>query len=329
MLRIGVAGLGFGRNLLNTLLPRDDCRVVAVADHFPDRMTFARDRDRGIACHADAAAMIAAGGLDAVVLASAPHVRGDGLRAALDAGLPAFVEKPLAGTLAQAREVAASCGGGRVMVGFSFRYHAPVRRLLDETASLGAPVVLNAEYLFDWLPPAENWLWDPDKGGGFFNENSCHLLDIVLALMGVPHTIAAFGADDGVRPSATAASVAIRFEGGGTAALTLGGRGTGTFADYPRLDLACADGQAKLTGRNHMWTGLRWARRGEEMRQVTAEPEGLARTRYSDAFDHFLARVADGGGFETTPADGLRAVAVADAVYRSIRSAETVAYGEE
>lgn len=325
MIRIGVAGQGFGLHLLHTLLNRADCRVVAVSDHFDERLAFARSR--GIEVFASDVEMIATCDLDAVALASAPHVRGAGLAAALDKGVPVFMEKPLAGTVAQAEALVRQCEGRRVMQAFSFRFHAPVRRLLAELAGpLGAPRVLNAEYLFDWLPAADGWLWDPERGGGFFNENSCHLFDVVTRVMGEVDTVFAAPFDDGSRPSATAAAVTIRFSNGAVGALTIGGQGTGAFDDYPRLDVACADGQARMAGRNHMWTELRWAERGGDIQCLRAEPEALGRTRYSDAFDHFFASLADELPFAATPADGLRAVRLADAVYRSIRSgqAETV-----
>ena len=318
MLRVGIAGLGFGRHLMDTLLVRDDCTVAAVADHRAERTAPARAR--GIPAWDDAAKMIAEASLDAVVLATAPHRREAALEAALARGLPVFMEKPLAGSLAGARRVAALCKEGRVMMGFSFRFHGPVQRLLALLPDLGRPRLLNAEYLFDWLPPAENWLWDPARGGGFFAENSCHLFDVVTSLMGMPRTVHANAVSSGARPSATAAAIALGFPDGAAAALTVGGIGTGAFDDFPRLDLACEGGQARMTGAQHMWTGLRWAVRGGDMQEMTHRPEALSRTRYSAALDHFLDGMRDGAPFAATVRDGLAAARIADAVYRSIAS---------
>ncbi len=326
MLRVGVAGQGFGRHLLDTLLVRDDCVVAGVADHRNDRLAFARSR--GLPTWTDDAAMIREGALDAVVLSSAPHVRGAGLEAAIAAGIPVFMEKPLAGTLAQARDIAARCAGHPVFLAFSFRFHAPVQRLLAELPALGAPRLLNGEYLFDWLPDAE-WLWNPDKGGGFFTENSCHLFDVVHAIMGPPETVFAFAFDNGARPSATGAAVTLRYASGSVAALTLGGiRGSDAVGATPRLHLSCADGRAELQGRAHMWTALEWGPRGGTTQILRHDPETLARTRYSAAFDHFFARLADGEPFDATPAHGVAAVTVADAIYRSIDSGAAVTLGE-
>ena len=327
MLRVGIAGLGFGRHLMDTLLVRDDCTVAAVADHRAERTAPARVR--GIPAWDDAAQMIAEASLDAVVLATAPHRREAALEAALARGLPVFMEKPVAGSLAAARRVAALCGEGRVMMGFSFRFHAPVQRLLALRPELGRPRLLNAEYLFDWLPPVENWLWDPARGGGFLAENSCHLFDVVTALAGMPRTVHAFAVAGGARPSATAAAIALGFPDGAAAALTVGGIGTGAFDDFPRLDLACEGGQARMTGAQHMWTGLRWAVRGGEVQEIAHRPEALSRTRYAAAFDHFLAALREGTAFAATVQDGVRAAMIADAVYRSIEAGAPVTLEDE
>lgn len=321
-MRIGIAGLGFGANLLNTLLLREDCTVAAVADHFEARRGFAKAR--GIPCYDDGAAMVREAALDAVVIASAPHVRAPVLDAALEAELPVFMEKPLAGTVAQAEEIAARCKGRLVMLGFSFRFHAPVRALAErlKSGALGTPRLLNGSYVFDWLPDGDGWLWRPDQGGGFFTENSCHLFDVVTTLMGRPTRVFAEGVNDGLRPSATGAAVTLRFENGGTAALSVGGIGTGGHEDFPRIELMCSGGQAHLTGRQHMWTGLRWGARGGEIHAMSHEPESLHRSRYSEAFDHFIARAKDGGDFDATPEDGVQAVRIAAAIYRAIDSGQ-------
>ncbi|WP_226782388.1 Gfo/Idh/MocA family protein [Oceaniglobus trochenteri] len=325
-MRIGIAGQGFGLNLLHTVLNRADCEVAGVSDHLSERLAFARSR--GIPTWTDDAAMIREAGLDAVVLSSAPHVRGAGLEAAMAAGIPVFMEKPIAGTAQQAREIVKVTKGHPVFLAFSFRFHAPVQRLLAELPGLGAPRILNGEYLFDWLPDAE-WLWNPEKGGGFFTENSCHLFDVVRAVMGRPARVYAAGYDDGARPSATGAAVTLGYASGAVAALTLGGiRGAGAPDDFPRLDLACATGRAQLQGHQHMWTGLNWARRGEDQKRLAYWPETLGRTRYSDAFDHFFAQIAAKEPFAATPQHGLEAVELAEAVYASIRTGQPVDLGE-
>ncbi|MEM6430634.1 MAG: Gfo/Idh/MocA family oxidoreductase [Deinococcota bacterium] len=91
-----------------------------------------------------------------------------------------FIEKPWAANLIQAHALTklAQTHNANIMLGFSFRFHPAAVRLQElVNGNLGKGLLLTGEYLFDWLPDADNWLWDKNNGGGFFNENSCHLLD--------------------------------------------------------------------------------------------------------------------------------------------------------
>lgn len=321
-MRVGVLGLGFGIHLVHTLANRADVTLAALADRNPDRGVKGLADRYGATGYRDGPEMIDRADLDAVVIATPPHGRLETLQAAVSRNLPVFLEKPIAATDTQAKAVAELCQGSRVMVGFSFRFHPPVRELLAQTGAwLGKGRVLNAAYLFDWLPAADSWLWDSQRGGGFFNENSCHLIDIVIKLMGMPSEIAAFGADDGTRPSPSAAAATMKFPNGGVAALTLGGIGVGAFDDFPRLDLVCENGQAQMRGRDHMWTGLTWAERGAKTLQtVNWDPERLGATRYSAAFDHFFEALRTGNPFEATLRDGVNAVEIAEGIYHALRS---------
>jgi len=176
----------------------------------------------------------------------------------------------------------------------------------------------NGEYVFDWLPPAESWLWDRDNGNGFFNENSCHLIDVVCTLVGEPATVYGMGTKFVERPSEVAAAVTIRFAGGAAAALTVGGVGSSGNRDYPRLDLYTERGHLRLEGRDHTWQCLEWSARGDtSARRFDAPVEELGRTRYSDAFDHFAACVTEGRQPESSVADGVRSVLIADALTES------------
>ncbi|MDJ1009232.1 MAG: Gfo/Idh/MocA family oxidoreductase [Paracoccaceae bacterium] len=327
-IRIGIVGLGFGLHLYHTLIVRNDCAVVAVCDHDPARL--AAIHPEAVGRYASPGDMVREARLDAIVIASPPHHRRDALAAAIDGGLPVFLEKPVAGTPAQARDLAAFCGDHPIMVGFSFRFHAPARELVELVSGpLGAPRILNAEYLFDWVPEAP-WIWDKAKGGGFLNENSCHLFDVVAALMGRPETVYAAGFDDGARPSATGAALTMTFASGAVAALTCGGiGGSANMLGTPRLDVACAGGRAEMRGQHHMWTDLEWDPGGTGIRRLTVLPEMIERTRYSDAFDHFFAAINEERPFKTTLKDGALAVEIADAAYRSIESRAAVRLEEK
>jgi predicted dehydrogenase len=213
-----------------------------------------------------------------------------------------------------------------VMVGFSFRFLPAIvrlRALLD--GELGSGWLLNGEYVFDWLPPTSFWLWDPQNGGGFFNENSCHLFDAVCYLMGAPVSVMAEAGNFKGSPSEEVAALTLRFANGGLAALTIGCLGVGAHHNFPRLNIVTANGQAELIGREHIWESFTWATRGSgETRTVTAPPEMLGNTRYTYAFRHFFECIKTGQPPTGTVEDGVRSVALAAAVYESARTGQKV-----
>ena len=159
----------------------------------------------------------------------------------------------------------------------------------------------------------------------FFNENSCHLFDAICYLLGEPVSVYAAGRSFSGRPSEDGAAVTLRFENGAVATATLGGVGVGAHKDYPRLDLVSSDGQAKLRGQNHVWTSLRWARRGDETVQTfTAQPEQLGDTRYTPALKHFISCIKDNKTPTATVRDGVRSVRIAEAMYASLETNQVI-----
>jgi predicted dehydrogenase len=329
-IRIGIAGLNFGRLHVHTLANMDEVTVAAVADRdlaaAGDLPAFAQKY--GAAAYADAAEMIEREQLDAIALCVPPHARLELIERAAQRNLPMWVEKPWAADLAQARRLADLCHRHQatVMLGFSFRFHPAIvrlRQLLD--GELGAGWLLNGQYLFSWKPPANNWLWNPVSGNGFFNENSCHLFDAVCYLLGAPESVFAETCIFQDSPSAEAASVTLRFTNDASAALTLGCLGVGAFHNFPRIELVTANGQAHLSGRNHIWESLTWATRAATNVSVfSAPPETLGSTRYTNAWRHFIECLRHGHAPAATMEDGIRSVAIASAIDESARTGRRV-----
>ena len=325
--RFAVVGLGFGEYHVRTIANMGDADLVAVADFDDQRLERV-----GSAYHCrtykDAAQMMDELDLDAVSVCVSPAYRAPILQAAADANLAVFVEKPWASNARHAAELREICRANEspVMTGFSFRFHPVVQRAIAAIRDeLGSVQLGSGAYVFGWLPPAEHWLWDPANGGGYFNENSCHLLDVVCALAGRPEEVFAYGVRDSDRPSDKAATVAIRLAGGGTVSLNLGGVGTGAVTDYPWLELFTRHGYARLTGQNHVWRKLEWARHENgEVHRFDAPPEQLGRTRYTDALEHFVSALRAGSAPEASIDDGVLMVQLADAIRESIRSGRPV-----
>ncbi|MEM8873190.1 MAG: Gfo/Idh/MocA family oxidoreductase [Planctomycetota bacterium] len=318
-LRIGLVGFGFGYFHARSIANRTDATLVAVADRNNDSLPVAAEA-MGFTVFRDAVEMIRSGTVDALVVATSPSFRKPIVEAAVDVGLPMFVEKPWAGDPESARALAAICDRSTVpvMVGFSFRFHPAIAKL--RALDLGGPRMLCGQYVFDWLPDADNWMWS--TGGGFLNENSCHLFDAVCALMGRPTRVFAEGGMFEGRPAPDSAAITLRFENDAIAALTVGGIARGGV-DFPRIDLHAEKGSATLLGQNHIWRELRYDLGDGEHRHV-ADPEQLGDTRYSHALSHFFDCVRENKQPDATVADGVLAVDIAHAVTESARTGQPV-----
>jgi GFO/IDH/MocA oxidoreductase family protein len=135
--RVGVIGCGMvaqAEHLPNLVLLSDRFEIAALAD--PSAIVLeAMGARYGVGrVHEDYAALLDGGGLDAVVISAPAATHAEIAIAALDAGLHAFVEKPLCITLADAdRIVAARDRAGRVVqVGYMKRYDPAWERMLAE-----------------------------------------------------------------------------------------------------------------------------------------------------------------------------------------------------
>lgn len=146
-IRIAVAGLGvIARTVHLPLLRRraDLFDIVALSDLSPSRLAELGTR-YGVEParrYPNATTMLAAGGCDAVLLATSGS-HGDLAAAALGRGLPALCEKPLAYTLAEADRLT-DAGTAPLMVGYMKQYDpavAEAARLLDE---IGGPAAVHA-----------------------------------------------------------------------------------------------------------------------------------------------------------------------------------------
>jgi hypothetical protein len=139
-LRLGLAGLGrFGQLHAAVLAQLPGVELAAVAD--PDAAALARTRERHRVEHGygDALELIADPSLDAVVLATPDGQHHAQALAALRTGRPLFLEKPMAATWAEARELQRTAReqGTFVQVGLLLR-HDLAHRLLQQQVASGA-----------------------------------------------------------------------------------------------------------------------------------------------------------------------------------------------
>ncbi len=130
-IRVGLAGVGsMGRNHLRVIANHPSTILAAVGD--PDEGSLAAAAARsGAAAWADPLAMVREADVDAIVVAAPTTAHPDLALAAIERGLPVLVEKPLAATADQARQIALAGRerGVPVQVGHVERYNPAVLEL--------------------------------------------------------------------------------------------------------------------------------------------------------------------------------------------------------
>ncbi|QKW18765.1 Gfo/Idh/MocA family oxidoreductase [Kitasatospora sp. NA04385] len=187
-LRFGVVGLGvISRFYLAALERVPGVRLAAVCDRDAAVLEPFGGRVPAFADHRE---MLAAGGLDAVVVTVPNDLHLAVGRDALRAGLPVCVEKPLALRAAEGAELAALAAERRVplFTAFHRRYNAAVRELCAALARHPSPVrSVTARYfeLIEEHVGRDRWYLDPERcGGGCVADNGPNAYDLLRLLAG-------------------------------------------------------------------------------------------------------------------------------------------------
>jgi len=229
VLRIGLVGCG-GRGTgaaADALQADPNVRLVAMADLFEDRLKGSLAilrKDEGIAKKVavtperqfvgfDAYKQLIASGVDVVLLTTPPHFRPIHLKAAVDAGLHVFAEKPVAVDAPGVRSVLTTCEEAKkknlsIVSGLclrcSYAFRELVRRIHD--GALGEIHTLQAN---DYRGPiwtktrmpgetdmhwqTRNWYYYTWLSGDFNVEQHVHFLDVCSWIMKDRYPVRAIG----------------------------------------------------------------------------------------------------------------------------------------
>lgn len=132
MIGVGVVGYGYwGPNLVRNFVANPTTQVTAVADHHLDRLERIRAQFPTVNVTTSAETLIADPRVDAVVIATPVHSHFPLAMAALRAGKHVLVEKPIASTVDEARQLVeeADRRGLVLMVDHTFVYTGAVRKM--------------------------------------------------------------------------------------------------------------------------------------------------------------------------------------------------------
>ena len=178
---INIGGNGCGRHARQMLLPqmgRNDIRIAALCDRDGAALKAAATEYGVSQVTDDFRALIATPGLDAIGMAVGPDLHQAASIAALDAGLPVFMEKPPAATAQGARAVAAAAqkAGKPVMVGFMKRYSTGNRMAMNvlRGGSFGDVLGITGAYM-----TAPGYFEGQPDYTGFFLHHCVHYMDLI------------------------------------------------------------------------------------------------------------------------------------------------------
>lgn len=323
-LRIGLIGAGWvsRHHLIGWRALAGQARVVAIADPSAAAARSRADEFAIGATYADAAAMLAAGHLDAIDIAAPRATHADLVRLVVDHGLPVICQKPLAPTLAQAEElIAAVAERTRVMVHENWRFRTYYREAAGwlRAGAIGTVRAARLTLLTSGtLPDAQGNLpalvrqpFMAGEGRMLVAEVLIHHLDTLRMLLGPMKVTAAV-------LSRTCQQM-VGEDGAVIQLITAQGAAVSVFASFAahghpptqvdRLEILGDDGAITLDGPLLTRVG----------RDPVARQFDLAAT-YQGSYDatiaHFVAQLKAGLPFETSPQDNIETLRLVEDCYR-------------
>ena len=322
----------------------EGAEVTAICDPHQGSVDWAKSTlARDVAVFQDHRDLLAAGLVDALVIATPNFTHRDILEPVWATDLHVLCEKPLCTTLEDTREVAerSKSHKGVFWVGMEYRYMPPVTRFVKEVhgGRLGKLRMFSIrEHRFPFLKKVGDWNRFSRNTGGTLVEKSCHYFDMMRhVVQAEPVRIYASGGQDvnhldeiydGQTPDILDnAFVIIDFDNGVRAAHDLcmfaeGSRNQeelSAVGDKGKAECHIPDGAVLL--------GTRSPKHVETI-HVPVD-EALLKAGYhhgASYYQHqdFLSAITNNEGAKVSADDGLRAVAMGLAAHRSIAEGRPV-----
>jgi myo-inositol 2-dehydrogenase / D-chiro-inositol 1-dehydrogenase len=347
-LRVGLVGTGFmGKAHAESYL-QSGAEISMVASRSEANARAAAERYGARTWTTDYRELVASDIVDAVDITVPNHLHRDVALAAIDAGTPFLVEKPLARNLAEAEEILAAAREHGVIGVYAenMRFSPALEQtksIIDQ-GGIGRPILFRATEIHNG-PFHADWFWDAETaGGGAVIDMGIHGLYVAEWLMGarVTRVYAELGTlkwTEHCRPGTEdSAFVTLRFDNGAIGELlnswaVAGGRDVRAeiYGTAGTVHVDKARGETGLLAysqegygppieveaalRPHVTTNRGWHFPG-------ADPWHQHGHAY--AVRHFVEVVREGAAPRCTLEEGRRALELVEAVYRSGREGRAV-----
>jgi len=217
-IRIAVIGAGLiGRKHLGILKDDAAFEVAGIADPAPQAEAYAREN--GFAHFKDTEALLDKTKPDGVVIANPNSLHRETALLCIARRIPAIVEKPVADTLADARDIVEAAAKADVpMLTGHHRRHNPIMqaaRDLVASGALGHLVAANGTWLHRKPDDYFDVTWRRETGGGPILINAIHDIDCLRMVVGEIESVQAV-ASSKIRdfPVEDTAAAVLRFANG-------------------------------------------------------------------------------------------------------------------
>jgi predicted dehydrogenase/threonine dehydrogenase-like Zn-dependent dehydrogenase len=264
-------------------------------------------------CCSDYGEILKDAAVDVVLIATRNPQHGAQALAALAAGKHVFVEKPMALTLAECREICAAVArtGKQLTVGFNRRFAPFYREQKKHLARRAGPAVVTCRINSPGIS-GSYWMADPASGGAILGE-ACHFVDLMYWLLdSEPVSVSAYSLPAGQKdPIGENNMVAcFRFADGSIGNLTYATAGSKTSGGE-RVEVF-AQGLGVFT-EDFKRLGVRTGARSD--RSSIWGDKG-----YAQQLAAFIASIREGRLAEVTARDGARATIGCLAMLESART---------
>jgi len=215
-LRIGIIGAGvMGTKHAEFIAREQNATLVGIADPFTTTLAETTE----VPSYTDYHDLLAAPDVDAVIIANPNVEHVPTALAAIEAGIPALLEKPVAVSADEASmlSLAVKASDGVILVGHHRRHHPAVAaaRGMISAGELGRIVAVNGMWLTKKSADYFEQSWHRTAGAGVMLINLVHDLDLMRHLVGEVTTIQAIASNTirGYEVEDTAA-VIVSFDNG-------------------------------------------------------------------------------------------------------------------
>jgi predicted dehydrogenase len=324
-----IAGLGsIGRRHLRNLLALGERDITLLRSH---RSTLPDDELAGLPVETDLRRALDRKP-DAVIIANPTSLHLDVAIPAAEAGCHILLEKPISHSFDRVDELEKTLqrGGGKVLVGFQFRFHPALQRaaeLLSEDA-IGRVLSFRAQYN-EYLPGCHPWedyrqgyAARAEMGGGVIL-TFCHPLDYLRWLLGEVDSLWAFvdRLSDLELSAEDAAEIGLRFTSGAMGSLHLG------YNQQPPahwLEIVGTQGTLRWNNADGI---LRVYPAAKQAWEKISPPACFERnTMFLDEMGHFLSVVRGEASPLCTLEDGKHALQLALDAHRSSEQGQIIRY---